>query len=165
MAGSRNIQKRATPSSQQPAAPARVIASGTRVSSETHSIKYSGPLPPPVLLGQYDQVLPGCAERIVQLTEKQSSHRQELEALVIRANIRHRSVAMWLSFVVMLVFGYWGYSLILQGHSAVGLTQVILALLAPASTSIHNAISERKERLEKTRILAGVDAEDRLTGD
>jgi hypothetical protein len=72
---------------------------------------------------------------------------------------------MWLSFVVMLVFGYWGYSLILQGHSAVGLTQVILALLAPASTSIHNAISERKERLEKTRILAGVDAEDRLTGD
>lgn len=40
---------------------------------------HAGPLPPPRQLGEYDDVLPGLADRIVQMAEKQSGHRQSLE--------------------------------------------------------------------------------------
>lgn len=38
-------------------------------------MEFSGPLPPPQILGQYDEVLPGAAERILRMAEKQQDHR------------------------------------------------------------------------------------------
>ncbi|MBY0460111.1 MAG: DUF2335 domain-containing protein, partial [Gemmataceae bacterium] len=37
---------------------------------------FQGPLPPPAILAQYNQVLDGAAERIFQMAEKQAAHRQ-----------------------------------------------------------------------------------------
>ena len=39
---------------------------------------YSGPIPPPRLLQDYENIVPGLADRIMTLTEKQSSHRINL---------------------------------------------------------------------------------------
>jgi uncharacterized membrane protein len=39
-----------------------------------------GPLPPPTLLAEFDKVIPGAAERILTLAERQAAHRQSLEA-------------------------------------------------------------------------------------
>ncbi len=38
-------------------------------------MEFSGPLPPPQVLGQYDEILPGAAERILRMAEKQQDHR------------------------------------------------------------------------------------------
>jgi uncharacterized membrane protein len=38
-----------------------------------------GPLPPPSLLAEFDKVIPGGAERIFALAERQAGHRQKLE--------------------------------------------------------------------------------------
>ena len=35
---------------------------------------YSGPIPPVNQLSQYEQVLPGVADRIITIAEKQSQH-------------------------------------------------------------------------------------------
>lgn len=40
---------------------------------------YSGPLPHPAILKQFEQFIPGSAERILKLLEKQTAHRQSLE--------------------------------------------------------------------------------------
>lgn len=43
---------------------------------------FLGPLPPPETLAQYEQVLPGSAERIMVMAENQAEHRQSLEETV-----------------------------------------------------------------------------------
>jgi len=40
---------------------------------------YSGPLPHPAVLKQFEEFIPGSAERILKLFEKQTAHRQALE--------------------------------------------------------------------------------------
>ncbi len=39
----------------------------------------SGPLPPPEMLAQYEEILPGAAERLFKMVERQEEHRQALE--------------------------------------------------------------------------------------
>ena len=56
------------------------------VKTELH---YSGPLPPPEMLVQYNGAFPGCAERIVAMAERQSQHRQDLEKTDLHGAIRN----------------------------------------------------------------------------
>jgi uncharacterized membrane protein len=41
--------------------------------------EFKGILPPPEYLEYYDRILPGAAERIIAMAEKQAEHRQFLE--------------------------------------------------------------------------------------
>ncbi len=43
------------------------------------SYSYAGPLPPASELNAYEQILPGAAERILAMTEKEQSHRHQSE--------------------------------------------------------------------------------------
>jgi len=52
------------------------------------SSSFSGPLPPPALLKEYSDIVDNGAERIFQMTEKQSSHRMELEDHAIREELK-----------------------------------------------------------------------------
>jgi uncharacterized membrane protein len=54
----------------------------------TQSItSFRGPLPPPEVLGQYEQLQPGFADRILRLTESEATHRRKLENNTLRANV------------------------------------------------------------------------------
>jgi uncharacterized membrane protein len=44
---------------------------------------YSGPLPLPQQLQGYEEIVPGAADRIIRMAEKQSAHRIEIESKVI----------------------------------------------------------------------------------
>ena len=48
---------------------------------------YSGPLPPPEFLRQYDDVCPGAAERILRNMEEESQHRRRCEAALIDSEV------------------------------------------------------------------------------
>ena len=52
---------------------------------------FSGPIPPPKMLGEYDSVQNGLADRIVSMAESQQSHRQELEKKSVNAAIATES--------------------------------------------------------------------------
>ena len=55
------------------------------VSREGHLVhqhaemSFSGPLPPPNVLSAYEDLLPGAADRIITMAEKQLEHRMYLE--------------------------------------------------------------------------------------
>lgn len=49
---------------------------------------YSGPLPDPESFGKYDKVLPGAAERILSLTEKEQEHRHHMEERQLKLESR-----------------------------------------------------------------------------
>jgi len=71
---------------------------------------FSGPLPPPQVLKDYNDVLPDAAERIIAMAETQSVHRQSLERLSVEATLQdaragraERRTGQWLGFTLALV--------------------------------------------------------------
>ncbi len=70
-------------------------------------MSHSGPLPSPSTLKDYDEVLPGLAERIVRLTEGEQEHRHEIVELAVRrsARLKDRGQIMgMIALVLMLSF-------------------------------------------------------------
>ncbi len=63
---------------------------------------FSGPLPHPDILRQFEQVAPGSAERIIKMAEDQSSHRRDLEKKVIESDISRSKWGQVLGFVIAI---------------------------------------------------------------
>ncbi|MEX2121855.1 MAG: DUF2335 domain-containing protein [Pirellulales bacterium] len=77
--------------------PASPHLPATRPQRESHETRiqqirtsFAGPLPPPEVLGQYDQVSPGAAGRIIAMAEGQATHRQALEARAVEAQVEEQ---------------------------------------------------------------------------
>lgn len=62
----------------------------------THAQQWSGPIPPPAMLAEFDRVVPGAAERILRLTEQETGHRIEWEKKALDANISESRRGQWL---------------------------------------------------------------------
>jgi hypothetical protein len=61
------------------------------------TVTWTGPLPPPSAVREYETILPGTCERILTLTERQAAHRQWSEprcsAAASRTRFRARTTA------------------------------------------------------------------------
>ncbi|MBI4257013.1 DUF2335 domain-containing protein [Candidatus Uhrbacteria bacterium] len=66
--------------------------------------EFSGPIPPPSLFREYDQIVPGAAERLLQMAEKQAAHRILLEHSVILSDIKKSERGQRFGFCIA-VFG------------------------------------------------------------
>lgn len=64
---------------------------------------FSGPLPHPDILRKYNDVVPGAAERIIQMAENQSVHRKELEKKVIESDIARSKWGQILGFIIAII--------------------------------------------------------------
>jgi uncharacterized membrane protein len=113
------------------------------VYQEFHSIErverrleYSGPLPHPEILGGYEKVLPGSADRIFKMAEKQLDHRISNENKLVNAENQIRLFGLITGFLIA-IFGlggavYLGYngktleSGIMSGGTLVGLVTVFV---------------------------------------
>jgi uncharacterized membrane protein len=72
-----------------------------------HTLVHQGPLPHPAVLKQYDEIVPGAAERIITMAEQQARHRQELETRVIRTDNLKSLLGTIFAFVIA-VAGFGG---------------------------------------------------------
>jgi len=66
------------------------------------SQSFSGPLPSPDILRQFNDVVPGAAERIIKMAEEQSAHRKELEKSVINSDITRSKWGQILGFIIAI---------------------------------------------------------------
>ena len=64
---------------------------------------HQGPLPHPAVLKQYNDIVPGAAERIIAMAEAQAKHRQDLEARVIRTDNLKSLLGTIFGFVIAVV--------------------------------------------------------------
>ena len=61
-----------------------------KVSAVSESIRFSGfsgPLPPPEVLGQYEKLCPGPSDRIIRLAEEEAMHRRSIEQSIARTEM------------------------------------------------------------------------------
>lgn len=74
-----------------------------RVFAVSH--QFSGPLPPPDDLAKYDQIVPGAAERILQMAEKEQANRHSKDDKKLDRDIRIMMRGQWMGFFLALFFG------------------------------------------------------------
>lgn len=125
-------------------------AAVTRV---TQAVQFSGPLPPPELLERYNEVIPNGAERIMAMAERQSAHRESLEAQVIAGNIANQARGSLYAFILCLVALLGGFALIMMGKNAYGLVSIVTSVTALATVFVYARREQKKERVEKANAL------------
>ena len=81
--------------------------------SLTATATYSGPLPPPQVLGYYDQCIPNGADRIMTMAEKQQEHRFGIEQKVVdkatEANERGQKFAFVIAVLAFAAIFFLAY--------------------------------------------------------
>jgi uncharacterized membrane protein len=120
----------------------------------THqSASFSGPIPSPVALEKYNEIIPNGADRIMVMAENQSAHREEIETLVIKADIAKQTRGSIFGFIISLVAIIGGFVLIEQGKSAEGLASIITSLSALVGIFFYSKYQQKQERIEKSTAL------------
>ena len=61
---------------------------------------FSGPLPPPAMYSEYERALPGSAERILAMAEKEQNHRIAWEETALGTSVRETKLGQWLGFAI-----------------------------------------------------------------
>ena len=89
---------------------------------------FSGPIPPPSLIAEYEKMIPGFGEKLLNLTIEQSRFRMSLEDRMINNNSRKEARAQWFSFILFFVTVLGGIYIISIGKSAVGLSTLVAGL-------------------------------------
>ena len=88
-----------------------------RISS---SVSMTGPLPPPSILAGYEQVLPGAAERIVSMAEKEQDHRHSFDNKCQKTDSRDSLLGILCGFVLGVAALVAGVIVIMRVPNKVG---------------------------------------------
>jgi uncharacterized membrane protein len=116
---------------------------------------FSGPLPHPDILVKFEHVIPGAAERLLRMAEKQSNHRQSLERTVVDADIRRSWAGLWTGFVIGLTGMIGSVVLGLYDHPGLGGFLGGTTLVSLVSVFVIGTKSRREERMQKTNVMTG----------
>lgn len=153
MSGRRYKKNKIIPSGQRDPLPARGPQSASIEQTRLQAEFFSGPLPPPSLLAKYNDAIPDGAERILAMAERQSKHREILEAQVVAGNIAGQARGSHYAFIICLVTIVGGFVLIGMGKNIYGISAVIGSLATLAGVFVIARIEQRRERVEKSTAL------------
>ncbi len=123
---------------------------------QTTTAVYQGPIPPPEFLKQYDTIVPGAANRILQLAESQSSHRQQIEKVAVEHELAlSRFGQRGALFIATLGIAAGAY-IASRGQTVAGTGVIGGAIGAIAIAYLTGTFSRYRERKEKAKIMAGL---------
>jgi len=119
-------------SGEQPEARQLIVAQG----------HFSGPLPPPAVLQGYEDVLPGAAERIVQMAEQEQRQRHafdnSLAASVTRQQERGQQFAFLLGGGALALAAFMVYS----GHPVYAIVTTVSSIATLAGAMLYRRHAE-----------------------
>ncbi len=112
---------------------------------------YTGPLPPPAYLAEYEALHSGLANRIVSMAESQASHRRAMEASVVKANIEAQRQggrsALIVSLAVLALAAYMAH----LGMGGLSLAAVVANLTVLAGVFIGVKGKQQRELSKKQK--------------
>lgn len=110
---------------------------------------FSGPLPHPEVMRQYEEVVPGSAERILTMAEEQSRHRISMESKIIPGQQRESSRGQIFGFILCLLLITVGTYAIYCDHEWIGGIILTITVVSVASLFVSGRLSMRKNLNEK----------------
>lgn len=116
------------------------------------SIKRSGPLPDAREFARYETTLPGAADRILQLAEKQANHRMEMERAVIFGGVFQQKAGLaCATTVVLATLGLTAYMASIH-EGLWGLAAVLGEISAIAGAFVYSTKKNSEERIRKQKM-------------
>ncbi len=115
------------------------------------SMSYSGPIPHYSDFKGYESVLPGSADRILKMSENQSSHRQTIEKAVVLSEVENSKRGQRYAFVITLVALVFGFILLLFDKKLEGFVTLISTAVGLVGIFVYTKESEKEERKEKSK--------------
>ena len=88
--------------------------------TQTTQTTYSGPIPPAEELANYEKVVEGSASMLINQVVGQTSHRQEVEKLIIQKSFSQEKRGQIFAFLIGLIAMGIGTYLTMNGHDVVG---------------------------------------------
>lgn len=113
---------------------------------------WSGPLPPPQTLAQFEQIYPGSAKMIMDSFHNQTIHRQELEKLAIGSNLEKEKRGQHYGLIIGILGILCGTTCILLGHDTAGATIIGADLLSLVSVFVLGKARQTKDLKKKDNI-------------
>lgn len=88
------------------------------------------------------------------MAERQSAHREALEAMVVAGNVASQTRGSIFAFILCFITLAGGFTLIATGKDLFGLASIISSLAALAAVFVYGKRQQRKEREDKADTLA-----------
>jgi uncharacterized membrane protein len=110
---------------------------------------HQGPIPPPELLAQYNDIIPNGADRIMRMAEEQAKHRQYLEKKVINSDITRSYSGLVAAFFLATGSIGGGVYVTSIGQGIYGVAIFGTTIISLVTTFIYGTNSRKKERDEK----------------
>jgi uncharacterized membrane protein len=105
-------------------------------------VEFSGPLPHPHYLEQYNRVLPGLADRITKMAEEQSKHRQIMERRLLWFDGFKSVFGLIFALIIVLTGLGIGAYLIMHNKSI----EALFAGLIPLGTVVAAFVYQQRKR-------------------
>ena len=106
---------------------------------------YSGPLPPPLFLADYEKALPGTADRIISVFEDNAKHNREMERIAFEASIAYAKIGQKRGFALSVIGIIAGVIIALSGVFLKSNPATISAIFTGSTVSgfsIHRLVSK-----------------------
>lgn len=117
------------------------------ITRESHI--FSGPLPPPETLAQYEKILPGAADKIFKMAHEQQQHRFELDNATINLNkdlIKSKQRGQIIGGLLVLFLAIIGLICTLTAHDSVAKAIYITTIIGVAGIFVVNKVSPDKKK-------------------
>jgi len=115
----------------------------------TQAESFSGPIPHPALLAKYGEIIPNGANRILEMAEKQSAHRQCIEKWAIIGGTILSYFGVSCAAIIAIGTLYFGSQLISGGHTIPGSILSGSGLVGLVTAFIYGTRSRREERQQR----------------
>lgn len=113
------------------------------------SMTYSGPIPHPQLLREFNDVIPNGADRIMTMAENQSGHRIKLEEKVVDANNRDSLLGVIFAGIIAILIVLGAIFLIYNNKNIQGFGLLIGTSVAYISVFLKSKSRDDKDLEEK----------------
>lgn len=137
---------RARPRTPEPAREAPDPARALRYEEATY---FAGPLPSPQSLHDYDHALPGAADRIISMAEREARHRHAVEHRMLDIHGRNSTLGICAGGLIGLSAILGGVHAVVQGADLAGAGVALTGLAALVGVFVLQHRSEQREAAEK----------------
>ena len=109
--------------------------------SVVEAASFEGPLPPPSMYREYDRVLPGSADRILAMAEREQAHRVSIEGTALKASANDSKLGQYFGFSLALVCIVGGIYLAIQGQTVAAVALIVASAIGLAGRFLTNRAS------------------------
>jgi uncharacterized membrane protein len=121
----------------------------SNVAATRVAASYFGPIPPASEMAKYEEACPGLPSRIMEMAEKQSAHRQQIENIAIKASSRNSTLGVIFAFLIAISTLLIGAFCIFLDKDGLGTLIGSVGLASIVGAFIYGTRSNRAERESK----------------